>query len=72
MTQPLPYLDFDLLIENGGRQMHLSGSGSRLAATFPTLRSLFHFLPVYWSFRKQVPHVAELQVRWRRLRFLVK
>jgi hypothetical protein len=72
MKRPLPGLDVDLLIEHGGHQLRLQGSGTRFAARFPTLASLFHFLRISWAFRKRVPEEASLYVELGRLRIPVK
>lgn len=72
MKQPRPVLDVDLLIEHGGHHLKLRGSGMRFAVRFPTLPSLFHFLRIFWAFRKRIPQDASLQVEWHRLRIPVK
>ena len=72
MKRPLPVLDVDLLIEHGGHQLKLRGSGTRFAAKFPTLLSLLHFLRISWSSRKRIPREASFHVEWRRLRIPVK
>ena len=72
MKQPPPVLDVDLLIEHGGHQLKLSESGTRFAARFPTLLSLFHFLRISWASRKRNPREASFSVEWRRLRIPVK
>jgi len=70
--KPLPALEVDLVIEHGGRRLHLQGSGRRFTATFPSLASLFHFLRIAWATRKHIPRQASLQIEWRRLRIPVK
>lgn len=72
MKRFLPVLDVDLLIEHGGHQVKLKGSGMCFAAKFLTLRSLFHFFRIFWLSRKRIPREASFQVEWRRLRIPVK
>ncbi len=72
MKRFLPVLDVDLLIEHGGHQLKLKGSGMCFAAKFPTLRSLFHFFRIFWLSRDRIPQEASFQVEWRRLRIPVK
>ena len=72
MKQLIPNLDVDLLIENGGHQMKLTGSGMSFTASFLTLRSLLHFL---WALRKSqnlIPSQASLQLQWRGISIPVK
>ncbi|HLK68433.1 MAG TPA: hypothetical protein VKU19_33605 [Bryobacteraceae bacterium] len=70
--KPLPVLDVDLVIEHGGRKLHLQGSGKRFAVTFPSLVSLLHFAPILWPYRKRIPRPASLHVEWRGLRISVR
>jgi hypothetical protein len=72
MKRSLPVLDVDLLIDHGGHQLKLKGSGMCFAAKFPTLRSLFYFFRIFWSSRTRIPQEASFQVEWRRLRTPVK
>ncbi len=72
MKRPLPVLDVNLLIEHGGHQLNLRGSGTSFSVIVPTLLSLFHYLRVSWAFRKQIPREASVYVEWRRLRIPVK
>jgi hypothetical protein len=72
MKRPLSVLDVDLLIEHGGHQLKLSGSGMRFVAESPTILALFHFLRIAWASRKRIPRAASFQVEWRRLRIPVK
>ena len=72
MKRFLHVLDVDLLIEHGGHQLKLEGSGMCFAAKFPTLRSLGHFLLIFWSSRKLVPREASFQLEWRRFSIPVK
>ena len=68
----LPALEVDLVIEHGGRRLHLQGSGTPFVATFPTLVSLLHFAPIFWPYRKRIPRPASLQVERRGLRIPVR
>jgi hypothetical protein len=70
--KPLAVLEVDLLIEHGGRRLHLQGSGTRFATTFPSLVSLLHFAPILWLYRKRIPRPASLHVEWRGLRIPVR
>lgn len=72
MKQPPPVLDVDLLIEHAGHQLKLRGSGTRFAAEFPTLLSLFHFLRISWTSRNQMPKATSFHVEWRGIRIPVK
>lgn len=72
MKPPLPVLDIDLLIEHGGHDLKLRGSGMRFVAKFPTLLSLFHFLRIFRSFKRRIPREASLQFEWRRFRIPIK
>ena len=72
MKRPLPALDVNLHIEQGGHEMKFSGSGNCYLATFPTLLSLLHFLRVSWQYRKRIPRAASLHLEWRRIRIPVK
>jgi hypothetical protein len=72
MKRPLPVFEVDLLIEHGGHRLKLRGSGTRFAARFPTLLSLFQFLRISWASRKRIPPQASFHVEWRRLRIPVK
>jgi hypothetical protein len=65
MKPPLPALDVDLLIEHGVHHMRLKGSETRFAARFSTLSSLWHFLRIFWSYRRGACHEATVQVEWR-------
>jgi hypothetical protein len=70
--KPLPVLEVELLIEHGGRRLHLQGSGTRFAAKFPSLVSLLHFALVLWPYRERIPRPASLHVQWRGLRIPVR
>jgi hypothetical protein len=72
MTRPLPALDLDLVIEHGGRQLKLTGSGSRFIARFPTLSSLIYFARNFWSWKNQIPEQMSLQAEWWLFRVPVK
>lgn len=65
---PLPVLEVDLLIEQGGRRLHLQGSGTHFVASFPNFASLLHFAPILWPYRKRIPRPSSLHVEWRGLR----
>jgi hypothetical protein len=65
-------LDVDLLIERGGHELKLSGSGIRFVARFPTLRSLFHHLRFFWPARNLIPGSVQILVEWRKLRVNVR
>ena len=69
MNRPVPALDLDLLIEHGGHQVGVKGSGRHFVAKFPTLLSLLHFLLAFWPVRKRVPGEFQFQVEWRDFRF---
>lgn len=72
MKRPLPVLDVHLLIEHGGHQVQLRGSGTRFSVIVPTLLSLFHYLRMSWAFRKRIPRQASVHVEWRGLRIPVR
>lgn len=72
MKRPLPVLDVDLLIEHGGHQLKLRGSGTRFSVRAPTLLSLFHYLRISWASRNRIPREASVHVEWRRFRVPVK
>ena len=72
MKLPLNGLDVDLLIENGGHQVQLTGSGTRYVAKFLTFVSILHFARVSWEYRKLVPRDVSLRLEWRRFRMAVK
>ncbi len=69
MPKPLPLLDLDLLIEHGGHEAALTGSGRQFVAKFPTLASLFHFSRALWPWRRNLPSEYSIQVEWRGFRF---
>lgn len=64
MTRLLPNLKLDLLIEQHGHQVRLTGSGSAFLATFPTLASLLHFAKLLWPFRHHRPANVSLRIQW--------
>ena len=72
MQTPLPELEVDLVIEHGGHAMNVTGSASRIVASFPSLRAMIHFAGAFWPFRKQVPKQLALEAEWRRLRVPVR
>jgi len=65
-------LDVDVLIEQGGHELKLSGSGNRFVARFPTLGSLFYHLRFFWPARNLIPRSVGLAVEWRKLRVKVR
>lgn len=67
MKRLLPALSADLLIENAGHQMRLTGGRMSYVADFPTLSSLFHFARIGWAWRKQIPPGLQLRIVWRGL-----
>jgi hypothetical protein len=72
MHQPLPVLETDLLIEHGGRELKVSGSGSRFAVKFSSLLSFFHFVRIFWPYRKRIPGQASVELRFGRLSIPVR
>ncbi len=69
MKRLLPELDVDVVIEHGGHQMAVSGSGKRFVARFQNLGAIVHFGMRAWPFRKLMPSSCEWQVEWKGRRF---
>ena len=69
MPLQLPQLSLDLSleIENGGHKVFVSGSGTRIQATFPTLHSMLHFARSGWTWRHLFPKQLSLYIAWRQI-----
>lgn len=65
MNRLLSALEADLLIEQGGHRLLLSGSALRFVVTFPTLSSLLHFARIFWAHRSLVPPGLSIRIKWR-------
>ena len=63
MRRLLNPLDLDLVIEQGGHSVHLTGSGTDVTATFPTMKSLAHFSRVGFSLRDLLPPEVSLRFK---------
>jgi len=71
MKRLLSALSADLLIENAGYRCTLSGGNMSFVARFPSLSSLIHFAPLFWSLRKYIPPGLTLRIQWGRLTWVV-
>ncbi len=71
MQLPLHVLDLDLLVQHGGHEVSVKGTGGQFVARFPTLFSLLHFSSAMWPIRKHIPPGMGLQVELHGLRLRV-
>lgn len=71
MLQLLQAVELDLVIEQGGQRMTVRGQNGQFLATFPSLRSLFHFARELWPWRQHKPSGVRVVVGWRSLRWTV-
>lgn len=72
MTPRLHALKFDMVLEQGGYECRIGGSGERVTVTLASLSSLLHFARLLWPLRGFVPRDTVVQFRWRSLRFRLR
>ena len=72
MTRLLRALNFDLLLEQGGYQCRIEGTGDCVTVALPSLPSLIHFARLFWPLRHSLPSETLVRLRWGPFRWQVR